>query len=129
MRLSFSRLFVAVLAFAAPAFAGSVELPAQGLEGRIEFWKKVYTQYSQDDVIIHDRIRVNLIYDVAARGEQESKLDAVQEALDEIRAAVPLGRIATAEEVAAAITYLASPEAAFVTGAVLPVDGGLGMGR
>lgn len=86
MRLSFLRLFVAVLAFAAPAFAGSVELPAQGLEGRIEFWKKVYTQYSQDDVIIHDRIRVNLIYDVAARGEQESKLDAVQEALDEIRA-------------------------------------------
>ena len=37
-------------------------------------------------MIIHDRIRVNLIYDVAARGEQESKLDAVQEALDEIRA-------------------------------------------
>jgi 3-oxoacyl-[acyl-carrier protein] reductase len=49
--------------------------------------------------------------------------------MEEIRAAVPLGRIAAPEEVAAAITYLASPEAAFVTGAVLPVDGGLGMGH
>jgi membrane-bound lytic murein transglycosylase D len=60
-------------------------LPAQGLEGRIEFWKKVYTQYTQDDVIIHDRVRVNLIYDVAVRGEQEAKIDAVQAALEEIR--------------------------------------------
>ena len=39
----------------------------QGLENRIEFWKKVYTQYGEDDVIIHDRVHVNLIYDVAAQ--------------------------------------------------------------
>jgi 3-oxoacyl-[acyl-carrier protein] reductase len=43
--------------------------------------------------------------------------------------AVPLGRFATPEEVAAAVTYLASPAAGYVTGAVLPVDGGLGMGH
>jgi 3-oxoacyl-[acyl-carrier protein] reductase len=42
---------------------------------------------------------------------------------------VPLGRMATPEEVAAAVTWLASDTAAYVTGAVIPVDGGLGMGH
>ena len=44
-------------------------------------------------------------------------------------AAVPLGRMGQADEVAAAVAYLCSPAAAYVTGAVLPVDGGLGMGH
>jgi 3-oxoacyl-[acyl-carrier protein] reductase len=51
------------------------------------------------------------------------------ERLAAITAGVPLGRIATPEEVAAAVVFLASPGAAFITGAVLPVDGGLGMGH
>ena len=41
---------------------------------------------------------------------------------------IPVGRIGTPDEVAAAVTVLASERAAFVTGAVLPVDGGIGMG-
>lgn len=85
MRLSLPRLILAVLALASPVFAERVELPSQGLESRIEFWKKVYTQYGVDDVIIHDRIHVNLIYDVAAKGEQDSKIVLVQQALNEIR--------------------------------------------
>jgi len=75
-----------VLILAAPAFAGSTDFPNQGLEDRMAFWKKVYTQYGENDVIIHDRIRVNLIYDVAARGEQDLLVADVRRALDEIRA-------------------------------------------
>ena len=46
-----------------------------------------------------------------------------------IKTQVPLGRYASPEEVAAAVTWLAGAGAAYVTGAVIPVDGGLGMGH
>ena len=48
--------------------------------------------------------------------------------VDQLVESVPLGRIGRADEVAAAVCYLVSDAAAYVTGAVLPVDGGLGMG-
>jgi len=48
---------------------------------------------------------------------------------DEIMRLVPLGRMASAEEIAAVVTWLASDAAAYITGAVIPVDGGLGMGH
>jgi 3-oxoacyl-[acyl-carrier protein] reductase len=46
----------------------------------------------------------------------------------EILASVPLGRYGTADEVAGTAVFLASEAAAYINGAVLPVDGGLGMG-
>ncbi|MGH3435963.1 MAG: 3-oxoacyl-ACP reductase FabG [Sciscionella sp.] len=47
----------------------------------------------------------------------------------EILAAVPAGRYAEADEVAAAVRFLGSDDAGYITGAILPVDGGLGMGH
>lgn len=45
-------------------------------------------------------------------------------ALDQLAALAPVGRVASPEEIAAAIAYLASDDASFVHGVVLPVDGG-----
>src|SRR5256885_16975632 len=90
---------------AAPAFPERLDLPTQGLESRIEFWKKVFTQYGEDDVIIHDRIHVNLIYDVATRGDQAARIAAVQQALGEIRdnLAAPENLSIPAKQIRAAI--------------------------
>jgi NAD(P)-dependent dehydrogenase (short-subunit alcohol dehydrogenase family) len=49
--------------------------------------------------------------------------------LDELTSAVPLGRMAEADEIAGVVAFLASADAAYITGAVIPVDGGLGMGH
>ncbi len=47
----------------------------------------------------------------------------------EIAASVPLGRFCTPEEIASVVGFIASPKASYITGALIPVDGGLGMGH
>ena len=72
-------------------------------------------------------IRVNAIapgrMDTASPSRAEKGADAAYMAA--MLARIPLHRLATAEEVAAAVCYLASPEAASVTGQTLVIDGGL----
>ena len=53
--------------------------------------------------------------------------DLAQNLQDEITARTPLGRFGTTEEIANAVAFLASDEAAYITGEVLAVDGGLVM--
>lgn len=80
------RITICLLALTAPALAAeNPEFPIQGLERRVEFWKKAFTQYGKDDLVIHDRNYVNLIYEVASDRDLKAKLRAVREAFHEIR--------------------------------------------
>ncbi|MEW9529669.1 beta-ketoacyl-ACP reductase [Microbispora sp. NPDC049125] len=68
---------------------------------------------------------------VVAPGFVETDMTAgLEEAQQEnIRKSIPLGRQAKVEEIARVVRFLASDEASYITGAVIPVDGGLGMGH
>jgi 3-oxoacyl-[acyl-carrier protein] reductase len=68
---------------------------------------------------------------VVAPGFVETDMTAVltDDQKSTIKTQVPLGRYASPGEIAAAVTWLAGDGAAYVTGAVIPVDGGLGMGH
>jgi len=68
---------------------------------------------------------------VVAPGFIETEMTAVlpEATQAEYRKSIPAGRFATTDEVAKVIAWLASDDAAYISGAVIPVDGGLGMGH
>src|SRR6187402_2136188 len=88
---------IALLAMVAPAFATSPELTSEGLEQRVDFWKKIYTQYGKDDIVIHDSFLVNLIYDVADDDSYPEKMVSLQGTLREIRAGLDMPEAYTDE--------------------------------
>ena len=61
--------------------------------------------------------------------ETDMTAELPEETQKQYQASIPAGRFATADEVAGVVTWLASDDAAYISGAVIPVDGGLGMGH
>ncbi len=68
---------------------------------------------------------------VVAPGFVETDMTATldEKRREEIAKSVPLGRFCSADEIAKVVTFVASPDAGYITGALIPVDGGLGMGH
>ena len=72
-----------------------------------------------------------ITFNVVAPGFVETDMTAAlpEDLQQTYKGQIPLGRFASVDEVAGVVRFLASDEAAYVTGAVVPVDGGLGMGH
>lgn len=72
------------------------------------------------------RVTVNVVAPGLIETDMTHELPATRK--DSLIGVTPLGRMGTSDEIAHAIEFLASDGAAFITGAVLPISGGLGMG-
>ena len=73
----------------------------------------------------------NITANVIAPGFINTDMTAAlpQDLADKYRSQIPAGRFAEAEEVAKVVAWFASEQASYISGAVIPVDGGLGMGH
>lgn len=119
----------------------------RGRWGRMIFVSSVIAMYGQAGQVNYAASKAGLVgmarsisrelgsrqitANVVAPGFIETDMTASlpEERRAEYRKAVPAGRFAAPEEVAGVATWLASEAAAYITGAIVPVDGGLGMGH
>jgi len=112
----------------------SVKEPIPGLgvsntiRGAMASWAKTMAGELGPDGITVNNVLPGFTATGRLRSLFESKAEKLGKTLEEIeaeaRARIPLGRFAEPEETAAAIAFLASPAAAYITGINLPVDGG-----
>jgi NAD(P)-dependent dehydrogenase (short-subunit alcohol dehydrogenase family) len=84
----------------------------------VGFTKSVALEYARKG------IRVNAVAPAAIDTDMFNRFAAADDVRKQLEGAHPIGRIGTADEVAAAVLWLASDAASFVTGQTLPVDGG-----
>jgi 3-oxoacyl-[acyl-carrier protein] reductase len=61
--------------------------------------------------------------------ETDMTADLDEKRRGDIAGQIPLGRFCSAKEIADVVSFIASPKASYITGAIIPVDGGLGMGH
>lgn len=72
-------------------------------------------------------ITANVVAPGFVETDMTSSLD--EKRRGDIAAQVPLGRFCSADEIAEVVSFIASSKASYITGAIIPVDGGLGMGH
>ena len=76
-----------------------------------------------------DGVRVNSVCPTVTWTAMSKAVEADEQLMSRLVERIPLGRIAEPADIAAAITFLASDDARFITGVNLPVDGGLPLRR
>jgi 3-oxoacyl-[acyl-carrier protein] reductase len=109
-------------------FIGSVS-PFLGIPGQANYAAAKAGLVGLARSLATELARRNITVNVIAPGFIDTEMTAGLEAgLESLLPQIPAGRIGQPEEVAQVVTFLASDQARYITGAVLPVDGGLGMG-
>ena len=111
-------------------FLGSV-VAMSGIPGQVNYAASKAGLIGMARSIAREIGSRNITANVVAPGFIETDMTAAMEDryVDMAKQAIPLGRTGKPEDVAAAISFLASDEGGYISGAVLPVDGGMGMGH
>jgi 3-oxoacyl-[acyl-carrier protein] reductase len=109
-------------------FIGSVS-PFLGVPGQANYAAAKAGLVGLARSLATELARRNITVNVIAPGFIDTEMTAgLESGLESLLPQIPAGRIGQPEEVAQVVTFLASHQARYITGAVLPVDGGLGMG-
>ncbi len=122
LKLGVNPRIVAVSSFIAHVFRAELGLFAASAASRAALEAMVKTLARE---LAADGICVNAVAPGLTLKDRGRSGVLDQEAIARLEATIPLGRRARPEEIAAAILFLASPEASYITGQILHVDGGL----